>query len=418
MQLNIYRPLSWLLDPVITLGVSIRSWRKGASKTFQRQRCALEMPERPAGKVIWFHGASIGEIVSVMPIINDLCALPDTTVLVTSISQNAAEALPNRLPEKVLFQTLPIDTPTKMLRFFKHWSPSCGFLVESEIWPNLLYYAKKSQIPLALLNARMSERSYNNWSLICGLAGQPFSGITLCFAQDPRSATYFSNLGVHDIKNTGNLKTFAPPLHVDDAAFEELRTCFSGRCIWLAASTHEGEELLVAKAHQLIKLSVPNLLTIIVPRHPTRSVQIASMLQDWGTVSIRSKGETIDSETDFYLGDTFGELGTFYSLSKIALIGATLVPKGGHNPMEAARFGCAILHGPFTDKNRQIYKSLGSRKAAVQVETHQDMACWIKRFLDDEQLTDDFHANALALASKGEEAILQTLTIIKREFLR
>jgi 3-deoxy-D-manno-octulosonic-acid transferase len=246
-----------------------------------------------------------------------------------------------------MHQFVPVDLPSAVAQFLDHWRPELALWVESELWPNLALATRGRGIPMILVNARLSARSEARWRAVPGLIRPILSSFALCLAQDETQAERFRRLGARRVISVGDLKAAAGPLAADPRQLALLRRQTGERPCWLAASTHAGEEEIAAEAHSVVARTHPGLLTIVAPRHPARGAAIAAMLRGRGLrVARRAAGEPISASTEIYLADTMGELGLFFPLAGIAFIGGSLVPKGGHNPFEAARLDCTILHGP------------------------------------------------------------------------
>ncbi len=377
LRLSLYRAATgWVGGPVayFMLQNRARSGKEDAARLPERfGRAGLE---RPPGPLVWVHGASVGESLSALPIIERIHQRnPGLSVLVTSGTKTSAQILARRLPPGAFHQYLPIDQPSAVKRFLDHWQPSAGLIMESELWPNLLMTAAERGIPLALLNARMSDRSFHRWLRAKGVARALLSAFDICLAQDTSIAGRLESLGAHSIAVIGNLKYAAPPLPADDRALDELRAQIGGRAIWLAASTHEGEEAIAGHVHAALKETYPGVLTILVPRHPERGAEIAAVLADMGhKTARRAAGEPISPATDIYIADTIGELGVFYRLADIVFMGGSLVPHGGQNPLEPARLNCAILYGPHTENFFTIYRELAAAGAAASVIGRDQLA--------------------------------------------
>ena len=259
---------------------------------------------------------------------------------------------------------------------------------------------------MLLLNARLSERSVTRWRALPGLIRPMLQAFALCLAQDEIQAERLSRLGARAVASVGDLKTAAEPLAADPAALDELRHQIGARPVWLAASTHPGEEEIAAAAHRSIVRSHPGLLTIIAPRHPVRGEAITKVLEASGLrVARRARSEPITRETDVYLADTLGELGLFFRLSGIALIGGSLAGKGGHNPFEAARLDCAVLHGPDMANCAAMADALAAAGASETVRDAETLARAVMRLLDDPQLRNARAANARQVAAAGSAAL-------------
>jgi 3-deoxy-D-manno-octulosonic-acid transferase len=284
---------------------------------------------------------------------------PEVRVLLTTATVTSARLARARLPRGVLHQYVPLDNQAFVQRFLRHWRPDLAILVESEIWPNLVLETKAQQIPLLLINGRMSASSFKRWRRRPGLSRPLFSAFDLVLAQNDSLAERFAQLGVARALDVGNLKADAPPPPVDLNARRKLDAALQGRSVWLAASTHPGEDDMVAAAHLRMKQARPDLLTIIVPRHPERGKLIAEQLKAANlTVALRSEGKLPDASTDIYVADTIGELGLFYALAPVAFVGGSLTDRGGQNPVEPIKLGAAVLTGPNWQNFRDSYTEL------------------------------------------------------------
>jgi 3-deoxy-D-manno-octulosonic-acid transferase len=344
----LYRAATTLATPLVLAALV---WRRRQGKEDPvrfGERLGFPGLARPQAPLVWIHAASVGEATSVLALIQRILQdRPGLEILLTTGTVASAQLIEPRLPGGVRHQFVPVDVPGAVERFLGHWRPDLAIWVESELWPNLVLATHRRRIPMALVNARLSARSHARWLAMPGLARRMLGGFALCLAQDEVQARRFRQLGAN-AESVGDLKSAAEELPADPAALAELRRAIGARPLWLAASTHAGEEDAAVAAHNLIAAAHPGLLTILAPRHPVRGETIAAALRRDGlTVARRSLGEAIGPDTDIYLVDTLGELGLFYRLAGIAFIGGSLVDRGGHNPFEAARLDCAILHGPF-----------------------------------------------------------------------
>ncbi|MBR0654192.1 3-deoxy-D-manno-octulosonic acid transferase [Plastoroseomonas arctica] len=324
-----------------------------------------EGADRPPGPLLWLHAASVGETLSVLPLLPRLLeARPALHILMTTGTVTAATLLAQRLPPEIAARVrhrfVPLDVPAWVARFLDGWRPDAAAFVESEFWPNLLAAAASRHIPLALLNARISSRSARRWAKLPDLARETLQRFAMILAQSDADAARFTALGATAVTAPGNLKYAALPLPADDATLAELRAATAGRPILLAASTHPGEEAIIAEAHTLLRARFPDLLTILVPRHPERGAAIATSL---ALPTRRSTGGLPTPETGLYIADTLGELGLFYRLADLALIGGSLIPHGGQNPLEPARLACPILTGPHMDNFAAITDQLSEAHA-------------------------------------------------------
>jgi 3-deoxy-D-manno-octulosonic-acid transferase len=334
---------------------------------------------------------------------------PRLEILVTTGTVASARLIESRLPARARHQFVPVDLPHWVGRFLDHWRPDLALWVESELWPNLVLGAHARGIPMVLVNGRLSARSFSRWRRWPGLIAPVLGAFSLCLAQDEGQAGRFRTLGALRVDTVGDLKAAAGALPFDRSELLELRRRIASRPLWLAASTHAGEEEIAARAHRRVAANHPNLLTIIVPRHSARGDAIGAMLAAQGLrVARRARGEPVTGDTQVYLADTMGELGLFYSLAPIAFIGGSLVAKGGHNPIEAARLECAVLHGPDMSNCAGLAAALAAAGAAVTVTGAEELARAISALLADRRLQTDRAAAAARVAAAGR-GVLDTV---------
>ena len=333
------------------------------------ERSGRPSRKRPTGRLIWLHGASIGESLAVLPLIGRfLEADPQAHVLVTTGTVTSARIMATRLPERAIHQFMPLDIPRYTGRFLDHWRPDLAVFVESELWPNLLHDISRRGIALALVNGRMTERSFSRWRRSGAVAASLLGRFDLILAQSRREAERFSALGGRQVRVSGNLKYAAPPPPVNADDLAALRRQIGRRPLWLAASTHPGEEIIIARAHARLTKEFPSLLTIIIPRHPGRGREIAGLLLRQGLQTARrSSNEAIAAVTPVYIADTIGETGLFFSLADCVFMGGSLVPHGGQNPAEAALLDSAILHGQHVFNFKMAYEALARTGGARQI---------------------------------------------------
>ena len=361
---------------------------------------------RPPGRLIWCHAASNGETLSLLPLLESLAKQdPALSFLVTTGTVTSARLLEQRLSPELAPRTqhrfLPLDVPRWVARFLEGWRPDLAVIVESELWPNMLAAAGQQGVPLALINARMSARSAQGWGWAPGFARTLLGRFALMLAQTEADAARFSTLAGRPVSCWGNLKYAAPPLPADPAEFARLTSAWAGRPVWLAASTHPGEDEIILAAHRLLAGEQPGLLTVIVPRHPPRGPDIAALAGDL-PVARRGAGQEAGPGVAVYVADTLGELGLFYRLAKVALIGGSLVPHGGQNPLEAARLGCPIITGPHHFNFNEVITRLSAAHALVETPdgpgAAQALAAQVARLLADPAAGQAMAAAAAALA--------------------
>lgn len=340
------------------------------------ERRGLAAAQRPHGPLVWVHAASVGETNAVLPLIASLCAArPDLNIVLTTTTVTSAAIAAQRLPTRAFHQYVPLDTPQYAARFLDHWTPDLAIFTESEIWPSLILATSARAIPLALVNARMSPKSYRRWKNLSGMAGPLFGRFDLILAQNEKLARWFRDVGGRAVTPVGNLKADAPPLPVDATALGQLLGDLAGRPCLLAASTHPGEEAIVASAHASLAATLPGFCTLIAPRHPERGHEIAGLLTAAGfRVARRAAGERITADIDIYIADTIGELGMLYSACPLALIGGSLVDRGGQNPLEAISMGAVVLAGPSVHNFRDEYAALKKAGGLIEVSDAGEIA--------------------------------------------
>ena len=366
---------------------------------------------RPEGALIWIHGASVGESLSVLPLVERLSKLrPDAIFLVTTGTVTSAGLMAKRLPANALHQFIPLDHPDFVARFMAHWRPDAAVFVESEFWPNLISAARANVGMLALVNGRVSPKSYEKWMRRRRTIRYLLSQFDLIIAQDQQNADRLSTLSGRQVTSYGNLKNAAPALPASEDEHTRLMGQIAGRPLWLAASTHPGEEEIIYEAHKLLRTEFPNLLTILAPRHPTRGEDVRLLASKAGLNSqLRTKGGELTPDTSVYIADTLGELGLFYRLSNVAFVGGSMTEKGGHNPLEPARLGCAILHGPYTFNFSETYSEMRRAGGAALVRNDRELATAIRRLIGDAKTRLTMAETARIAAEASAEKVLASI---------
>ncbi len=358
LSLKIYTAVTRAMQPAS--GFILRGRSRRGKEIAERlgERIGHPGAPRPPGKLWWFHAASVGETNAILPILYALRkSRPSLNILLTTVTVTSAQIAEARLPPGAVHQFVPLDSPTFVRRFLDEWRPDLALFTESEIWPNLILESDRRDIPLILLNARMSDRSFARWKRLTGISRPLFSRFDLIMAQTKRLARRLEKLGAPRVIFTGNIKFDAPPPIVDKGELALLQTAIGKRPVFLAASTHPGEDEIILKAHQAASARIPNLLTIIVPRHPERGRSIEELASGMG-LQARRRETRSEPNTSIYIADTIGELGLFYTVAPIAFIGGSLVEHGGQNPVEAVRLGAAVLTGPHWFNFKDAYKTL------------------------------------------------------------
>lgn len=414
LSLRLYRRAMGWAEPLAgrILQRRLRQGKEDPARLAERMgRPALP---RPDGFLVWVHAVSVGETNAVLPLIHRLRRdYPDKRVLLTTGTLTSSRIAAERLPEGALHQFIPLDVPAFVDRFLAHWRPDLALFVESEIWPNLVLGTNAHRIPLVLLNGSLSLKSYRRWRRRPGMSRPLFGSYSLILTQTETLRQRFFRLGAPNVASVGNLKLDAPPLAVDATALERLRQAIGERPLWLAASTHAGEEEQVVAAHLAARARIPGLLSVIVPRHPERGGEVAASIGAAGLrVRTRSAGELPDADCDIYLADTLGELGLFYALAPLALIGGSLVPIGGHNPIEAVRLHAAVLTGPHWFKQTNTFGPLTDAGGALEVRSAEDLAALVVALLTDCERRQRVVAAAEAVTERLTGALGRTMAAL------
>lgn len=402
--LVLYGLATGLAEPFAPMLLGRRARRGKEDPARLGERLGRATLARPAGALVWIHAVSVGESLSHLPVVERLRSeRPDLTILVTSGTRTSAELLARRLPAGVLHQYAPIDAPAAAARFLDHWRPSLALFIESELWPNLLDAARRRGVRLVLLGARISENSARAWDRAPAAARSVLGLFDLIYAQDLETRDWVEDHGA-EVAGRLDLKRLAEPLPCDEAELERLAAACNGRKAVVAASTHPGEETMIAAA---IKGLEPRPLLIVVPRHPERGAEVAAELQALGwRVARRSRAETPGPEAEAYIADTLGELGLFYRLADaVVLGGAFREGLSGHNPLEPARFSRPVVTGPHHDSFAEIYADLIAEKAVLIASGGAELKSALQAMLFEPGVADALGRRAEAVASGGRLAL-------------
>jgi 3-deoxy-D-manno-octulosonic-acid transferase len=365
--LRAYRLISAAAAALTPLLLARRMQRGKEHRLRLPERRGVSGIERPPGPLVWLHGASVGELISVLPLIERIRAR-EVNVLVTSGTVTSGGLAEQRLPRGVIHQFVPLDVPIFVRRFLNHWQPDLTLFVESDLWPNIMIETSQRGVPMILVNGRLSENSFRRWRYLPDAIVNLLRRLDLCLARTPADAERLSELGAPHVVTTGDLKLDGPAPPADRAKFAALADAIGNRPVIAAASTHAGEETAMIDAHRRLRANFPGLLTLIAPRHPERGGVVAAIAQSSGLKTrLRSRGELPDATTDVYVADTVGELGLIYRLAPIVFVGGSLVKHGGQNPIEPAKLGAAILHGPHVWNFAEIYAALDRAHGAETV---------------------------------------------------
>jgi len=413
LLLLLYRFATMALSPLARPLLLWRAWGGKEDEARLHERMGFPGAARPEGRLVWLHGASVGEGLSLLPLVDRLLAR-GCAALVTTGTASSAQVLSERLPPGAFHQYAPLDAWPFVERFLDHWRPNLALFAESEIWPNMVVATKARAIPFALVNARISETSLSRWRALPGVARRVFSKIDLCFAQDAANAARFLGLGVKAATVAGNLKFDSQPLPADPIALAELRGALGARPVFAAISTHRGEEAMAFDAHFEIAGAFPDLLTIVAPRHPERAEEIIGLAAERGLkIARRSQGERLLKETSIYLFDTLGELGLAFPLAGVVFMGRSFSPGGGHNPIEPARFGCALLHGPNVADFSEIYDALDAAGGALAATDPRELARSAKRLFAEPRRLRDMGRRAGEVVDRFGGASLRIVTALE-----
>ncbi|EKV32498.1 3-deoxy-D-manno-octulosonic-acid transferase [Caenispirillum salinarum AK4] len=409
MLIRLYRGVTTLGGPLIDVYLSRRMARgKEDQVRFPERRGRASQP-RPAGGLVWIHAASVGESLSLLPLVHTLReSRPGLTVLVTTGTVTSAKLMTERLPDGALHQYFPVDRLPFVRRFLNHWKPDLVLWAESEFWPNMIMELRRRAVPMVLVNGRVSDKSFRNWQRFQGVIRQLLGTFTLCLGQTEDDTRRLRDLGAPNCDCLGNLKFAAQALPADEEALTRLHDTIGNRPVWLAASTHAGEELIAGQMHHSLADKHPGLLTIIVPRHAHRGDEVRAELEAEGlAIAQRSRGEMPDASVEVYIADTMGELGLFYRLAPVVFIGKSLAGQGGQNPLEAARLSCAVVLGPNMDNFAEMTRRMVQGGAAKQVGSEGELRLMLDRLLSD-------GAARATLGTRGHEFATQETVVLER----
>jgi 3-deoxy-D-manno-octulosonic-acid transferase len=411
--LRAYRGFASMATPMARIVLARRLARGKEHPHRLAERRGEARIARPPGPLIWAHGASVGEMLAVIPLVEGIRAR-NFNVLVTSGTVTSARLAEERLPPNVIHQFVPLDAPRYTARFLDHWQPNLALLAESDLWPNLIVSCTERNIPLILVNGRLSERSFTRWRYLPHTISALLGRFDLCLTQSDADAERYAELGAPRVTMTGNLKLDVPAPPVDAGKLAAMRAVVRQRPVIAAASTHPGEEAVIIDAVRRLRKSFPGLLTIIAPRHPERGPGVVEIATAAGLNAVaRSRGLLPDRGTDVYVADTIGELGLIYRLAPIVFMGGSLVRHGGQNPIEAAKLGAAILHGPHVWNFTEIYSALDDARGAEEVLDVSRLTVRIGAWLTDPALRKQVADAGLETVDRLGGALRRTLAAIE-----
>jgi 3-deoxy-D-manno-octulosonic-acid transferase len=380
-MLIVYRILInfiFILSPIIIL---IRLLKKKEDLHRFKEKIGFFSKRKKNGKLIWFHGASVGELQSVIPIIEILEKDKKISqILITSNTLSSSKVIKRYKFKKVIHQFFPIDQNLISKNFIDYWRPSLSLFIDSEIWPNMLTNLKKKNIPIILLNGRISKKTYKKWYFFESFSKSIIGKFNLCLSSNNKSKNYLKKLGANNVKFLGNLK-FSQSENENISINKKFKKFISKKRVWCASSTHYSEEKICGVVHKKLSLKYKNLLTIIIPRHIDRIEEIKNQLEQIGlNVHIHESQKKIDNKTDIYLVNSYGTTKSFYSVCKNVFLGGSLINHGGQNPLEAVRYGCNILHGPNVENFDEIYEFLKKNKISNKINDDKKMIYYLEKF--------------------------------------
>lgn len=404
MHMAIYNMALWAASPFISrhLGKRLEAGKEDADRFGEREGEASR--PRPGGQVVWIHAASLGESISALPLIQGLLAHRRArSVLVTTGSITSARLMEERLPAGAFHQFVPVDRKENVSRFLDHWRPDLAIWIESEIWPNLITETARRDIPMMMVNGRMTEKSFGLWRKSGGFGKKLIGKFDYCHCQNADAEARLKYLGARETACLGNLKYSADPLPFRQDPYRQMTQAVGTRKAWLAASTHPGEEDYIVQTHRALRQQTPDLLTIIVPRHPERGDDITARIRAADLkVAQRSKGALPSESDEIYVADTIGELGLFYNLVDIVFIGGSLVSRGGQNLLEPARLHCAIVHGPHMDNFLDAVADLDAAEGAMLAKDAAELSEAVGVLLANADKRTGMAENALSVVRSGE----------------
>ncbi len=413
MILGLYRVLTGLGAPAIHWLLDRRARSGKEDPARKGERLGEASVPRPDGPLVWIHAASNGEALSALPLVRRL-AEQGIRSLVTTGTVTSARLMAARLPRGAIHQYAPLDRRAWVRRFVDHWRPDAALWIESELWPNTLLELAARKIPAALVNARMSQRSFGRWSRLRGTARRILSPFRVMLAQTDREAKHLRHLSGRDVGSVGNLKYSADPLPADPIAFGNLQGVVGRRPVWAFISTHPGEDELAAVVHERLRDRLPDLLTIVVPRHPVRGADVASLLRQRGLwTARRSDGKVPDRTFQAYVVDTVGEMGIVLRVAPVACIGGSFVPLGGHNPIEPAQLGCAVVYGQSMFNFAEIADELEAAGAAVRLKGVDDLAETVAHLLLDPEARTHQAGAARLVADRNRQVVDRVLEALE-----
>ncbi len=379
-MLIVYRLLINLILIISPIIIFYRLLKKKEDiKRFWEKFCFFSL-KRNKGKLIWFHGASVGEIQSIVPLLEKIEKNKQfNKILITSNTLSSSKIIEKLKLKKTIHQFYPIDTNILSRKFLNYWKPSCAFFIDSEIWPNMLFNLEKKNIPTILINGRITKKTFLRWKLFSGLAKKVFSKFSLMLCSNKETRFYLKKLGAKNVKLIGNLK-YSQSENEQINVSNKFKKFIKSKKIWCASSTHYNEENFCAITHTELKKKFNDLVTIIIPRHIDRVPFIENELKKMNLIThIYSSNQRINKNTDILIVDSYGKTKSIYSSCKNVFLGGSIINRGGQNPLEAVRYGCSVIHGPHISNFKEIYNFLKINKISTKITTQKKMIVSLKK---------------------------------------
>ena len=412
-MLLVYRLLINLIVIFSPLIILIRLIKKKEHLIRFKEKFTFFSKNRKQGNLVWFHGASVGELMSVIPLIEKLEKEKKIKqILVTTSTLSSAKIFTKFKFKKTIHQFFPIDTNYLSKKFLNYWKPNFVIFIESEIWPNMITNLKKKSIYHILLNARITEKSFKRWRFLGKFSKNLFKSFNYTYPQNEQTKRYLKNLSVKKIKKLGNLKFSEGIFNSSKLVNSNLKNFLSNKRYWCAASTHEGEELIVAKVHLNLQKKMKNLVSILIPRNIQRTEKIVNIFSQLGLKThLHSTNKKILKNTQVYIVDTYGETKTFFKICKTVFLGKSLTAEGGQNPLEPARYNCSIIHGPNVSNFYEIYNLLGKNKISFKINSENQLIKRINQLLKKKIISRHMGSK---IDKIGDKILKKTLVELKR----
>ena len=409
-----YKFLSYLFYPFSYFFLLFRKLKKKEDKNRYLEKIAKIKIKRKDGFLVWFHVASVGEAMSILPLVENLKENEKiNTILITSITLSSGQILEKKYisNKKIIHQFLPLDIPIFVNKFLDHWSPNLSIFIDSEIWPNLIYNIKKRNIPLLLVNGRISKKTFFKWKFFKNFSKKVFDKFDLCIASSKEAENYLKILGAKNIKSYGNLKFTKTKNDSSNYSDKKLDEKLKDRKIWCAASTHPTEEIFCSKIHLELKKIYSNILTVIIPRHISRTKKIADELSSLNlNITLYSDIEKLDGKTDILLVDSYGDSLKFYHNIKSVFLGKSIIKSlqndSGQNPLEPSMAGCKIFHGPYVSNFKDEYEYLNSLGITKKINDSKELE---NSLIEDFNLGKNTNDNVAEKIKKYGETILNNV---------